>query len=127
MPNFDISINVYLFLFIIFFSFISGFIIRRKQIAKKDRRIASLEQEMMQAYSELLDTQKLYCELEEKVRNTGNLPPSPVIPMQNTPEPADPKQGMSVADRMRKKQVWPDWLISNVIVLSCNLLKITDR
>jgi hypothetical protein len=64
------------------FAMLVGFGGRSRQISKKKRRIAELEREMMQAYSELLEMQKDYCELESSLKE-GN---SPVIPLKNRKE-----------------------------------------
>jgi len=75
MPLFDISIDIYLLIVLLAFAMLAGFWGRSGQIAKKKRRIAELEREMMQAHAELLEMQKDYCELESRAKE-GN---SPVI------------------------------------------------
>src|ERR1700754_368749 len=99
MPNFEISINVYILLLIIVTAMMAGFLGRSKQLAKKDRTIAGLERDMMQAYAELLDTQRDYCELESKVRDAA----SPVIAMKSSKNEEQPmKSSDHVQDRLSK-------------------------
>ena len=80
MPDFDLSINIYVLAVLLLLAMFAGFLFRSRQLAKKKRQIAELEREMMQAHAELLETQKDYCELESKVKQ-GN---SPVIPMKKS-------------------------------------------
>jgi hypothetical protein len=77
MPDFDLSIDIYLIALLMALAVLSGFLLRSRQLAKKKRRIGELEREMMQAHAELLEIQKDYCELESKVKEED----SPVIPM----------------------------------------------
>jgi hypothetical protein len=79
MPDFDISINIYLLLLLLAISTSMGFLAKSRLIARKNRKIAELEREMMQAHAELLDTQKDYCELESRVKQGD----SPVISIKN--------------------------------------------
>ena len=90
MPLLDLSFNIDLFtlLVIIGLSVIIGFYLRSYQIRKKDRHIAELEDEMMQAHAEVLVVQKEYCDLESRVKNM----PSPVISMNNAPKEDDEKK-----------------------------------
>jgi len=80
MPDFDISINIYVLLLVLAAAMWLGFLGRSRQIARKKRQIAELEQEMMQAHAELLETQRDYCELESRV-NGGD---SPVISLKDS-------------------------------------------
>jgi hypothetical protein len=77
MPDFDLSIDIYVLAAMLALAMVAGFLLRSRQLAKKKRRILEVEREMMQAYAELLETQKDYCELEEKVKGED----SPVIPI----------------------------------------------
>ena len=77
MPTFDISIDVFIFLLILIAAALVGFLGRSRQLAKKNRRIAELEREVVQANAEVLSTQRDYCELESKVKDDT----SPVIAM----------------------------------------------
>ena len=65
MPDFDLSIDIYVLAAMLALAMVAGFLLRSRQLAKKKRRILEVEREMMQAYAELLETQKDYCELEE--------------------------------------------------------------
>jgi hypothetical protein len=58
MPVFDFSINIIMVLPLLVIAALSGFLIRGGQLRRKKRQINKLEQEMMQAYAELLDMQK---------------------------------------------------------------------
>jgi hypothetical protein len=80
MPSFDITLNIYVFLLLLGVSLIVGFWGRSKQLAKKHRRIAQLEQEIIEANAETLDSQKDYSELATKYKDLTN----PVISMKNT-------------------------------------------
>ena len=77
MPDFDLSIDVYVLAVLLLLAMLAGFLFRSRQLAKKKRKIAKLEQEMMEAHAELLDSQKEYCELESKFKEENSL----VIPI----------------------------------------------
>jgi hypothetical protein len=79
MPDFDITIDIYLLLLFLAIAMCLGFLGRSRLIGRKNRKIAELEREMMQAYAELLDNQKDYCELESRVKEGD----SPVISIKN--------------------------------------------
>ncbi len=87
MPLFNLSFNIDLFilLVIIGLSMYIGFLLRSYQIRKKNRRIAELEAEMLQAHAEVLATQKEYCELESRVKDM----PIPVIAMKHAAKEED--------------------------------------
>jgi len=101
MPLFDLSFNIDLFtlLVIIGLSIIIGFYLRSYQIRKKDRHIAELEDEMMQAHAEVLVVQKEYCDLESRVKNM----PSPVIAMKNGPKEEEKKNTQTPAESPLRK------------------------
>lgn len=77
MPDFDLSIDIYVLAGIMVLAMIAGFLLRSRELAKKKRRIMQLESEVLEANAELLETQKDYCELELKVKGED----SPVIPI----------------------------------------------
>lgn len=79
MPNFDITLNVYIFLLIIGLAVMLGYLPRSRQLAKKQRKIMQLEQEMVDAHAEVLENQREYCELESRLKDVAN--PNPVISM----------------------------------------------
>ncbi|HEV2482910.1 MAG TPA: hypothetical protein VGS79_24760 [Puia sp.] len=81
MPIFDITLNVYIFLLIIGLAVVLGYLPRSRQLAKKQRKILELEQEMVQAHAELLENQREYCQLESRLKDIAN--PNPVISMKD--------------------------------------------
>ena len=93
MPNFDITLNIYLFLLSLGISLIIGFWGRSAQLAKKHRRIIQLEREITEAYAETLESQKNYSELAIKYQDLTN----PVISMKNSKledSPLTDREGM---------------------------------
>jgi hypothetical protein len=79
MPIFDITLNAYIFMMIIGLAVVLGYLPRSRQLAKKQRKINQLEQEMVEAHAELLENQREYCELESRMKEVAN--PNPVISM----------------------------------------------
>jgi hypothetical protein len=77
MPDFDLSVDIYLLAGMWALAMMAGFLLRSRQLAKKKRQIMKLESEVLAANAELLESQKDYCELEEKVKKED----SPVIPI----------------------------------------------
>jgi hypothetical protein len=77
MPDFDVSIDFYVLAGMMALAAVAGFLLRSRQLAKKQRKIMQLESEVLEANAELLETQKDYCELEGKVKGED----SPVIPI----------------------------------------------
>ena len=100
MPTFDITIDVYILLLMLLGAAVVGFLGRSRQLAKKNRRIAELEREMMQAHAEVLSTQRDYCELESKVKDDT----SPVIAMIKTKNEEPPPKSGERPDRGRKNR-----------------------
>jgi hypothetical protein len=93
MPNFDITLNFYVFCLSLGISLIVGFWGRSGQLAKKHRRIVQLEREITQAYAETLESQKNYSELAIKYKDLTN----PVISMKNSKledSPLTDREGM---------------------------------
>ena len=80
MPEFDISLNIYVLFLLLAVAMFLGFLGRSRQIARKKRQIAQLEQEVIQAHAELLDTQKDFCELESRLNGSD----SPVISLKDS-------------------------------------------
>jgi hypothetical protein len=101
MPDFDISINIYVLLLLLAIAAFLGFLVKSRLIGRKNRKIMELEREMMQAHAELLDTQKDYCELESRVKESD----SPVISIKNnsnkqeTPKRPSPDRSGDRKDR----------------------------
>jgi uncharacterized protein YlxW (UPF0749 family) len=85
LPSFDITLDIYIFVLIIAVAMMTGHLNRSRQVARKQRRIAALEKEMVQAHAELLEAQKENCQLEAKLQDVTN----PVIAMNS--RPAEPK------------------------------------
>ncbi len=80
-----------------------GFLARSRQLRRKDRRIAELEKEVMQAYEEILDSQKDYCELESRVKEGES--DSPVISIKNSSQNQEtPKKPVPDRNGMRKNR-----------------------
>lgn len=79
MPNFDITLNVYIFLLIIGLAVVLGYLPRSRQLARKQRKIMQLEQEMVDAHAEVLENQRECCELASRLKEVAN--PNPVISM----------------------------------------------
>jgi hypothetical protein len=75
MPVFDVSINILVLLPLLVVAALAGFLARSIQLKRKNRQIAELEREMMQAYAELLETQKDYAEMRSRLKDDD----SPVI------------------------------------------------
>ncbi|HMI60964.1 MAG TPA: hypothetical protein VK518_08650 [Puia sp.] len=100
MPTFDLTIDVYILLLMMLAAALVGFLGRSRQLAKKDRRIAELEREMMQAFAEVLSTQRDYCELESKVRDDT----SPVIAMMKNKNEEPPPKTAERQDKARKNR-----------------------
>ena len=100
MPTFDITIDVYILLLIMIGAALVGFLGRSRQLAKKNRRIAELEREMVEAHAEVLSTQRDYCELESKVKDDT----SPVIAMIKSKTEEPPPKSTERRDRIRKNR-----------------------
>jgi hypothetical protein len=79
LPNFDITLNVYVFLLFVAIGGVIGFLPRKKIMSRKQRKIAELEREMVQAHAELLESQREYCKLEARMKEFT----SPVISMKS--------------------------------------------
>ncbi len=94
MPDFDISIDIYVLCLLLAAAMGLGFLARYRQIARKNRKLGELERDMMQAHAELLDTQKDYCELESRAGLKEE--DSPVISIRNnSKKPESAKKPLS--------------------------------
>jgi hypothetical protein len=100
MPTFDITLDVSILLLLLLGAMLVGFLGRSRQLAKKNRRIAELEREMIEAHAEVLSTQRDYCELESKVKEDT----SPVIAMIKNKVEEPPPKSTERQDRGRKKR-----------------------
>lgn len=77
MFTFDIIINPFILLAAAIGGLILGFMIGRRKLAKSHRKVMELEREMVAANAEVLDIQKAYVQLEQKLRENA----IPVISM----------------------------------------------
>ena len=77
---YSITLNIYAFLGVIVFSARLGFIGRSRQLARKQRRIAKLETDMVDSDAELLAVQRANVLLEARIKEFTN----PVISMKGT-------------------------------------------
>jgi hypothetical protein len=93
MISFDLTINIFVLLAIIVGSLAAGMLGRGHQLARKNRQMAGLEMEMVQAHAELLETQREFCELEVKMKELQNRDPSiPVITMKQVSKETEAKR-----------------------------------
>ena len=96
MPIFDITMDFYVFLLTILLSVGVGYLLRRRQLARKQRKIVELEHEMVQAHAEVLESQRDYCHLEARLKDITN----PVIAMKSNkledtpPTPAPERESL---------------------------------
>lgn len=77
--------NVLTFLVSLGLAAFAGFLLRSRQLAKKDREIASLETEVAEVSAEILEVQKEYCLLQSKMKDTKDVP-SPVVSIKQVKE-----------------------------------------
>ena len=98
MPTFQLTIDAYIFVLIIGIAVLAGFWGRSRQLAKKDRRICQLEQEMLDAHAEVLSVQREYHELESRVASDT----SPVITMKSNKNDEPPPQSTDRRTSVRK-------------------------
>jgi hypothetical protein len=100
MPVFDVSINILAMLPLLVIAALSGFFARSRQLRRHKRQINELEKEMMQAYAELLEAQKDYCELKSRLKDED----SPVISIKETKsqELAKHQQPLPDSTKVRK-------------------------
>ena len=80
MLNFDITLNIYIVALLGLIAFGLGCLPRKRELGKKQRKIIELERELVQAYAEVLDSQRGYIQLEAKMKDITN----PVISMKNS-------------------------------------------
>ena|SRR5579872_5161349 len=100
MPTFDVTLNIYILLLLIAAAVMAGYLPRSKQINRKQRKIAELEREMVQAHAELLENQREYCLLEAKVQDITN----PVIPMKGNKLEEPPQKPMPESRGLRNNR-----------------------
>ena len=85
LPVFDLTINVITFLASLGLAAFAGFLIRSRQLGKKNRQIAALECEVAEVSAEILEVQKEYCQLQSKMKETKDQP-SPVVSIKQVKE-----------------------------------------
>lgn len=85
MPVFDLTMNVITFLVSLVFAVLLGFLLRSKQLSKKERQIAALEREVSEVSAEILEVQKEYCQLQSTMKETKEFP-SPVVSIKQVKE-----------------------------------------
>jgi hypothetical protein len=100
MPVFDVSINILVLLPLLVVAALAGFLARSSQLRRKNRQIAELEREMMQAYAELLEAQKDYCELKARLKDED----SPVISINETKSQELAKQQQPLPDSTKVRK-----------------------
>ena len=98
MPPFQLTIDAYIFVLIIGIAVLAGFWGRSRQLAKKERRIQKLEQEVLEANAEVLTIQREYHELESRVASDT----SPVITMKSNKNEEPPPQSTDRRTSVRK-------------------------
>ncbi|MBS1604079.1 MAG: hypothetical protein JST42_15530 [Bacteroidetes bacterium] len=98
MPTFQLTIDAYIFALIICIAVLAGFWGRSRQLAKKERRINELEQEMLDVHAEVLTVQREYHELESRVAGDN----SPVITMKSNKNDEPPPQSTDRRTGVRK-------------------------
>jgi len=86
MPvSFDLTMNVVTFLVSLGLAAFAGFLLRSRQLAKKNRQISALESEVADVSAEILEVQKEYCQLQSKMKDTKDVP-SPVVSIKQVKE-----------------------------------------
>jgi len=100
LPNFDITLNIYVFLLMIAVAVMVGYWPRKRQIGKKQRKIIELEREMIQAHAELLESQQEFCLLESRIKDITN----PVIPLKSNKLEEPPQSPMTESRGMRNNR-----------------------
>lgn len=98
MPTIQLTIDAYLLMLIVGIAGLVGFLGRSRQLAKKERRIHQLEQEMLDAHAEVLNVQREYHELESRVASDT----SPVITMKNNKNDEPPPHSTDRRSPVRK-------------------------
>ena len=98
MPPFQLTIDAYVLVLILGIAVLVGFLGRSRQLAKKERQIQKLEQEMLDAHAEVLNVQKEYNELETRVANAA----SPVITMKSNKNDEPPPKSTDRRASVRK-------------------------
>jgi hypothetical protein len=80
--SFDLTMNIITFLVSLGLAAFAGFLLRSRQLAKKEKEIAALEGEVADVSAEILQVQKEYCQLQSKIKDA----PSPVVSIKQAKE-----------------------------------------
>jgi hypothetical protein len=73
-----LSLDVSLLVGIITIAFATGFLMRGSRLNKLKRRVSELETEMMSNHAEILELQRDRLMLEEKLKDSSNIPVIPI-------------------------------------------------
>jgi hypothetical protein len=73
-----LSLDVSLLVGIITIAFATGFLMRGSRLNKLKRRVSELETEMMSNHAEILELQRDKLMLEEKLKDSSNIPVIPI-------------------------------------------------
>jgi hypothetical protein len=73
-----LSLDVSLLVGIITIAFATGFLMRGSRLNKLKRRVSELETEMMSNHAEILELQRDRLILEEKLKDSSNIPVIPI-------------------------------------------------
>lgn len=96
-PMLTIDLNVVTLLTIIVLSILTGFLGRSRQLARKNQEILQLEDEMIQAHAELLESQREYCKIEAAIKGLS----IPVISMKHASKDEQPVQEQRAENKSR--------------------------
>lgn len=88
MLTFEVIINPIILLVAMIGAGMVGFVLGRKKVAKSQRQIIHLENEMMSSHAEILEMQKAYVKMESRLRELS----IPVIPMKINGKDASKEQ-----------------------------------
>jgi hypothetical protein len=81
----DLTINVLTLIAIVAGSILAGYLLRSRQLHKKQFRISELRKEIVYNHAQILELQKEYVSLEKSIKGT-NASPAPVLPMNSVAE-----------------------------------------
>lgn len=81
----ELKLNVFVLAGLVFFAFLTGFIIRRSQIKSYKKKVLELEKEMLSNHADILELQKQKTQLEHNLQASK----IPVIPLNPKEEGGD--------------------------------------
>ena len=79
MPSFDLTMNVMTLLLIVLGAGLFGYILKNRQLKKKQMKILELRKEMVSNHSDILEMQREFVNLEMQLK--GMKPEVPVLPL----------------------------------------------